>query len=88
MVGMGWFMCMIMMVWMISCGESVPGAKFEELYRSSWAMDHCVNDGEVTKLKLDNFSGTLIENKKPFSLFSLLCFITDDVLIDFSRSWV
>ena len=67
MVGMGWFMCMMTMVCVVSCGEAAPGAKFEELYRSSWAMDHCVNDGEVTKLKLDNSSGTL-SLTNPFSL--------------------
>lgn len=71
MVGMGWFLCMMMMVWVISCGEALPAAKFEELYRSSWAMDHCVNDGQVTKLKLDKFSGTY--RNKPLS--PSLCFV-------------
>lgn len=59
MVGMDLFKCVMMIgVLVISCGEAVSGAKFDELYRSSWAMDHCVNEGEVTKLKLDNYSGT------------------------------
>lgn len=58
MVGMGWFMCIVMIVCVISCVEAFQEAKFEELYRSSWAMDHCVNDGEVTKLKLDSSSGS------------------------------
>ncbi|CAN8320007.1 unnamed protein product [Cochlearia groenlandica] len=55
MVGMSWFVCMMMMmVCVISFCQALPSTKFDELYRSSWAMDHCINDGEVTKLKLDS----------------------------------
>ncbi|XP_010430780.1 PREDICTED: xyloglucan endotransglucosylase/hydrolase protein 9 [Camelina sativa] len=68
MVGMDWFKCVMimMMVWVLFCGEAVSAAKFEELYRSSWAMDHCVNEGEVTKLKLDNFSGAGFESRNKY----------------------
>lgn len=35
----------------------VTSARFDELYQPSWAMDHFVYEGEVLKLKLDNYSG-------------------------------
>lgn len=77
MLGMDWFKCMVMIiVCVVSCGGGpVLGAKFEELYRSSWAMDHCVNEGEVTKLKLDNYSGTYIKTKPFLCFFFALFFV-------------
>ncbi|CAN8308575.1 unnamed protein product [Cochlearia groenlandica] len=62
---MSCFMCMIM-VCVISCVDALPGSKFNELYRSSWAMDHCINDGDVTKLKLDTSSGAGFESKSKY----------------------
>lgn len=32
-------------------------AKFEELFQPGWATDHFIYEGEMLKLKLDNFSG-------------------------------
>lgn len=32
--------------------------KFDELFQPSWAMDHFLYEGELLKLKLDNYSGT------------------------------
>ena len=32
-------------------------AKFEELYQPAWAFDHFIHEGELVKLKLDNYSG-------------------------------
>lgn len=53
---------------------SVSSAKFEELFQPSWATDHFVYEGELLKLKLDNYSGSLIKKNKqkikPF-LFSM-----------------
>lgn len=85
MVGMDWFKCVMimMMVWVLSCGEAVSAAKFEELYRSSWAMDHCVNEGEVTKLKLDSFSGTFIKQTHLSVLFLLFLFVGSSRLMMF-----
>lgn len=42
--------------------SSVSSAKFEELFQPSWAMDHFVYEGELLKLKLDNYSGNLTKN--------------------------
>lgn len=33
--------------------------KFDELFQPSWALDHIAYEGELLKLKLDNFSGKL-----------------------------
>lgn len=30
---------------------------FDELFQPSWAMDHVMFEGELLKLKLDNYSG-------------------------------
>ena len=32
-------------------------AKFDELFQPSWASDHFIHEGDLLKLKLDNYSG-------------------------------
>ncbi|KAL3714809.1 hypothetical protein ACJRO7_006675 [Eucalyptus globulus] len=44
----------------------VAGARFEELYQPGWAMDHFVYEGEVLKLKLDNYSGAGFGSKSKY----------------------
>ncbi|KAF8022353.1 hypothetical protein BT93_F0014 [Corymbia citriodora subsp. variegata] len=44
----------------------VMGARFDELYQPSWAMDHFVYEGEVLKLKLDNSSGAGFGSKSKY----------------------
>lgn len=38
----------------------VASSKFEELFQPGWAMDHFVHEGDLLKLKLDNYSGMVI----------------------------
>ena len=33
-------------------------AKFDELFHPAWALDHFIYEGDLIKLKLDNYSGT------------------------------
>lgn len=35
----------------------VSSSKFDQLFQPSWANDHFVYEGELLKLKLDNYSG-------------------------------
>lgn len=42
--------------------EVVSSSKFDELFQPSWALDHFTYEGELLKLKLDNFSGTIFNN--------------------------
>lgn len=35
----------------------VSSAKFDELFQPSWALDHFMYEGELLRLKLDNYSG-------------------------------
>jgi hypothetical protein len=35
----------------------VSSAKFDELFQPSWALDHFAYEGELLRLKLDNYSG-------------------------------
>lgn len=41
-------------------------AKFDELFRPSWALDHVLRDGDVLKLKLDHYSGAGFESKSKY----------------------
>lgn len=36
--------------------STVP-SRFDELYQPTWAMDHFVYQGDLIKMRLDNFSG-------------------------------
>lgn len=42
---------------------SVCSAKFDEFFQPSWALDHFIYEGELLKLKLDNFSGAGFQSK-------------------------
>lgn len=48
-------------------------AKFDELFQPSWALDHFTYEGELLKLKLDNYSGKLTKSERNF--FLLYCSI-------------
>ena len=41
-------------------------AKFDELFQPSWAMDHFIHEGELLKLKLDNYSGAGFGSKSKY----------------------
>ncbi|MED6205002.1 Xyloglucan endotransglucosylase protein 6 [Stylosanthes scabra] len=41
-------------------------SKFEELYQPAWAFDHFIHDGELLKLKLDNYSGAGFGSKSKY----------------------
>ncbi|KAK1309143.1 Xyloglucan endotransglucosylase/hydrolase protein 9 [Acorus calamus] len=40
--------------------------KFDELFQSSWASDHLIYEGELLKLKLDNYSGAGFASKSKY----------------------
>nr|AFK36629.1 unknown [Lotus japonicus] len=44
----------------------VSSAKFDELFQSSWALDHFIHEGEQIKLQLDKYSGAGFESKKKY----------------------
>lgn len=41
-------------------------ARFDEQFEASWALDHIIYDGELVKLKLDNFSGAGFASKNKY----------------------
>lgn len=43
---------------MVGSAAAAGSSKFEELFQPSWAMDHFAYEGDMLKMKLDNFSGT------------------------------
>lgn len=56
---------------------SSSSSKFDELFQPSWALDHFSYEGEILKLKLDNYSGLFALTKSLFSSpgsFTLFCF--------------
>ncbi|GAB4859491.1 Xyloglucan endotransglucosylase protein 6 [Ancistrocladus abbreviatus] len=56
------FLClgMFMMVGMAN------SAKFYELFKPSWALDHFIYEGDLLKLKLDKYSGAGFESKSKY----------------------
>jgi len=46
---------------------------FDELFQPSWAMDHFCYEGDLLKLKLDNYSGTYRFPDQRIKLFILFC---------------
>ncbi|XP_010667960.1 xyloglucan endotransglucosylase protein 6 [Beta vulgaris subsp. vulgaris] len=46
--------------------EVVSSSKFDELFQPSWALDHFTYEGELLKLKLDNFSGAGFQSKSKY----------------------
>ena len=48
--------CVCFCVWMMI--QVVNSSKFDELFQPSWASEHLIYEGDLLKLKLDNFSGT------------------------------
>lgn len=61
----------------------VSGAKFDEVIQASWASDHMTYDGELLKLKLDNFSGTWGFNA---CFFDFYCFLLPSLILSGSES--
>ncbi|KAL3565853.1 hypothetical protein D5086_033899 [Populus alba] len=47
----------------------VSSAKFDELFQPSWALDHFAYEGELLRLKLDNYSVSVaaVDNAKKCS---------------------
>lgn len=56
----GFFLAVSLMVGSVS---SARVSKFDDLFQPSWAMDHFVYEGDLLKMKLDNYSGIF---KTPF----------------------
>ncbi|KAJ6349171.1 hypothetical protein OIU77_006705 [Salix suchowensis] len=44
----------------------VSSAKFDELFQPSWALDHFAYEGELLRLKLDNYSGAGFQSKSKY----------------------
>ncbi|KAK9284329.1 hypothetical protein L1049_023500 [Liquidambar formosana] len=45
---------------------SASAAKFDELFQPGWAFDHFIYEGELLKLKLDNYSGAGFASKSKY----------------------
>ncbi|XAR55431.1 Xyloglucan:xyloglucosyl transferase [Bertholletia excelsa] len=45
---------------------SVSSSKFDELFQPSWALDHFIYEGELLKMKLDNYSGAGFSSKSKY----------------------
>lgn len=45
---------------------SSSSSKFDELFQPSWALDHFSYEGEILKLKLDNYSGAGFSSKSKY----------------------
>lgn len=52
----------------VSMGGSVTSraSKFDELFQPSWAMDHFVYEGDLLRMKLDNYSGAGFSSKNKY----------------------
>ncbi|GAB2274857.1 Xyloglucan endotransglucosylase protein 6 [Dionaea muscipula] len=46
--------------------DVVSSAKFDELFTPSWALDHFIYEGDLLKLKLDNYSGAGFGSKSKY----------------------
>ncbi len=47
-------------------GSASSSSKFTELFQPSWAYDHFLYEGELLKLKLDNYSGAGFSSKSKY----------------------
>ncbi|KAL7185691.1 hypothetical protein ACSBR2_027615 [Camellia fascicularis] len=45
---------------------SVESSRFDELFQPRWAMDHFTYEGELLKMKLDNYSGAGFSSKSKY----------------------
>ncbi|CAA2994281.1 xyloglucan endotransglucosylase hydrolase 9 [Olea europaea subsp. europaea] len=45
---------------------SVSSSRFDELFQPSWALDHFAYEGELMKMKLDNYSGAGFSSKSKY----------------------
>lgn len=43
---------------------SVSSSKFDEVFQPIWGSDHFTYDGELVKMKLDNYSGKKMRERK------------------------
>ncbi|CAO2813291.1 unnamed protein product [Amaranthus hypochondriacus] len=46
--------------------QVVNSSKFDELFQPSWASEHLIYEGDLLKLKLDNFSGAGFQSKSKY----------------------
>ncbi|KAK1305171.1 Xyloglucan endotransglucosylase/hydrolase protein 9 [Acorus calamus] len=49
----------------LACNAN-SSTSFDELFQSSWASDHLIHEGDLLKLKLDNFSGAGFASKRKY----------------------
>nr|CBL95263.1 hypothetical protein [Pinus pinaster] len=54
------FFVLVFCFWVSNCAE------FNDIFEPSWAIDHVMNEGELLKLKLDNFSGAGFASKATY----------------------
>lgn len=69
-------MCVVVLVLSVAgaTAGSVRTYRFDELFQPSWALDHFTYEGELLKMKLDNYSGKSICLLRKDPLFSALNF--------------
>ncbi|XP_068667911.1 xyloglucan endotransglucosylase protein 6-like [Aristolochia californica] len=54
-------------IFFLSAFPAVMGSsRFDQLFQPSWALDHVTYEGEVLKLKLDNYSGSGFSSKSKY----------------------
>ena len=60
---LGFFFVGLTLLLLVGVANAVANTsnKFDQLFQPSWAFDHFIHEGDLLKLKLDNFSG-----KPPF----------------------
>lgn len=56
-------------------------SSFDELFQPSWALDHFTYEGEVLKMKLDNYSGKYTTNQRTLFLFQIFLFVVISYII-------
>ncbi|XP_072969555.1 xyloglucan endotransglucosylase protein 6 [Typha angustifolia] len=63
-------MAVVVLMWMlaISAASDVAfgASKFDDVIQPSWATDHVIYEGDLLKLKLDNFSGAGFASKNKY----------------------
>ncbi|WCJ37672.1 Xyloglucan endotransglucosylase/hydrolase [Euphorbia peplus] len=53
-------------VGLIMFGSVSSAARFDELYQTTWAPDHFLYEGELLRMKLDNYSGAGFNSKSKY----------------------
>ncbi|RYR21748.1 hypothetical protein Ahy_B03g067080 isoform A [Arachis hypogaea] len=60
------FLGLVMGFVFVGVAFAAATAKFEELFQPSWALDHFIHEGDLLKLKLDNYSGAGFVSKSKY----------------------